>query len=218
MDTDILQSLIENTNFNCLVEANDYLQTYGILASAVDEDTVNLFSLDDGSYIGTVYTVDELPEEQAEDTSEEALPEPVTEDPAPLASLLNPTPLGDIFRNGRSDEFRAALALALSEGGDDGIDDIDADLLAKLRARAAASPKGDASYVDAASDDRTVNNVMRHEYRVLSDEEKANMVYIKDLGLEFVEFFDSLGTSRELSIAKTKVEEAVMWAIKALTA
>lgn len=34
--------------------------------------------------------------------------------------------------------------------------------------------------IDSASDDRTVNNTMRHAYRVLSDAEKANMQAIKD--------------------------------------
>lgn len=74
-----------------------------------------------------------------------------------------------------------------------------------------------ATRVDSASDERTVNNVMRHEYRVLSDLEKAQMKEIKDKGLEFVEFCDMLGASRELSIAKTKIEEAVMWAVKHIT-
>lgn len=68
--------------------------------------------------------------------------------------------------------------------------------------------------VDSTSDARTVNNVMRHEYRVLSDEEKALMKGFKDMGLMFIECCDSVGSSRELSIAKTKMEEAVMWAVK----
>lgn len=72
--------------------------------------------------------------------------------------------------------------------------------------------------VDSTSDDRTVNNVMRHAYRVLTDEEKAAMQKIKDDGLALHDFFESLGASRELSIAKTKIEEAVMWAVKHLTA
>lgn len=71
--------------------------------------------------------------------------------------------------------------------------------------------------VASTSDQRTVNNVMRHEYRVLTELEKANMKHIKDLGLIFVEHLDSLGSSRELSIAKTKIEEAVMWGVKHLT-
>jgi hypothetical protein len=36
--------------------------------------------------------------------------------------------------------------------------------------------------VDSTSDARTGNNVMRHEYRVLNDDEKALMKAIKDKG------------------------------------
>ncbi len=71
--------------------------------------------------------------------------------------------------------------------------------------------------VDSTSDERTVNNVMRHQYRVLTDEEKAAMQKLKDDGLEFWDYIDSLGASRELSLAKTKIEEAVMWAVKHVT-
>ena len=72
--------------------------------------------------------------------------------------------------------------------------------------------------VDSTSDARTVNNVMRHAYRVLTDGEKATMQKIKDDGLALHDYFTSIGTSRELSIAKTKIEEAVMWAVKHVTA
>jgi hypothetical protein len=72
--------------------------------------------------------------------------------------------------------------------------------------------------VDSTSDDRTVNNVMRHGYRVLSDEEKAQMQAVKDQGLAFWEFIDGIGGSPELALAKTKIEEAVMWAVKHITA
>jgi hypothetical protein len=72
--------------------------------------------------------------------------------------------------------------------------------------------------VDSTSDARTVNNTMRHAYRVLSDAEKANMQSIKDLGLEFHTFIEGMGNSREISLAKTKIEEAVMWAVKHITA
>jgi len=72
-------------------------------------------------------------------------------------------------------------------------------------------------FIDSKSDDRTVNNVMRHAYRVLSDDEKNLMQEIKDKGLELHELIESIGQSRELSIAKTKTEEAVMWAVKHLT-
>lgn len=71
--------------------------------------------------------------------------------------------------------------------------------------------------VDSSSDQRTVNNTMRHQYRVLSEDEKAQMQSIKDKGLEFHDYIKSLGSSRELSLAATKVEEAVMWAVKHLT-
>jgi len=58
---------------------------------------------------------------------------------------------------------------------------------------------------------------MRHAYRVLTDDEKAIMQKIKDDGLALHQYVESLGVSRELSVAKTKIEEAVMWAIKHLT-
>lgn len=74
------------------------------------------------------------------------------------------------------------------------------------------------SHVDSASDDRTANNAVRHQYRVLSDAEKAQMVAVKDKGAEFLQLIDSLGASRETSLAKTKIEEAVMWAVKGVTA
>lgn len=72
--------------------------------------------------------------------------------------------------------------------------------------------------VASTSDARTVNNTMRHAYRVLSDHEKAQMQNIKDMGLAFHDLVDATGSSREISIAKTKIEEAVMWAVKHITA
>ena len=71
--------------------------------------------------------------------------------------------------------------------------------------------------VKSNSDERTVNNVMRHQYRVLTDEEKAAMQKIKDIGLDFHSYVENLGKSRELSLALTKIEEAVMWAVKHIT-
>ena len=72
--------------------------------------------------------------------------------------------------------------------------------------------------IDSTSDKRTVNNTMRHGYRILSDTEKASMLAIKDEGLKLHNLIAGMGTSREISIAKTKVEEAVMWAVKHITA
>jgi hypothetical protein len=80
--------------------------------------------------------------------------------------------------------------------------------------------------VSSTSDDRVVNNIMRHNYRVLSDDEKQYMQWIKDHGLTFVEMLHRIGNtdpkgerqgSRELSLAQTKIEEAVMWAVKHIT-
>jgi len=44
------------------------------------------------------------------------------------------------------------------------------------------------------------------------------MKRIKDLGLEFIEYINSLQTqTREFALAKTKIEEAVFWAVKSIT-
>jgi hypothetical protein len=58
-------------------------------------------------------------------------------------------------------------------------------------------------------------------YRQLSDDEKAKADFIKNiattLSLALREIKDG-ATSREKSLAITKLEESVMWGIKALTA
>lgn len=80
--------------------------------------------------------------------------------------------------------------------------------------------------VESTGDNRVVNNVMRHEYRVLDEQEKLNMQRVKDDGLRVVELLHYIGGtdpagerqgSRELSLAQTKIEEAVMWAVKHIT-
>jgi len=71
--------------------------------------------------------------------------------------------------------------------------------------------------VDSTSDERTINNTVRHQYRVLSDEEKMQMSKVKDAGQHLLQLIEDAGNSRELSIAKTKTEEAVMWAVKHIT-
>jgi hypothetical protein len=98
---------------------------------------------------------------------------------------------------------------------------LDAAAPADAAAAAAAAP----ATVAAESDARTVNstdaggNVMRHAYRVLSDEEKKMMVELKDAGLALWQKIHALeeAGSREISIAKTKCQEAVMWAVSHLT-
>ena len=72
--------------------------------------------------------------------------------------------------------------------------------------------------VESNSDARTANNTMRHAYRVLTDAEKANMQAIKDEGLKFHDLVAGMGNSRYSTIAKMKIEEAVMWAVKHITA
>lgn len=71
--------------------------------------------------------------------------------------------------------------------------------------------------IDATSDARIVNNVMRHEYRVLTSEEKSDMKHLKDLGEVFLALCDRIGVSQEMHNAKTRMEEAVMWAVKHVT-
>ena len=74
------------------------------------------------------------------------------------------------------------------------------------------------NHVASQSDDRTANNAVRHTYRVLSDEEKAQMVQMKDLGAAFIAACNDIGKSREMSLAITNAEQAVMWAVKHITA
>ncbi len=72
-------------------------------------------------------------------------------------------------------------------------------------------------HVASNSDQRTANNAVRHQYRILSDDEKAQMAAIKDAGATLLLLIEGMGGSRELSIARIKTEEAVMWAVKHLT-
>lgn len=75
----------------------------------------------------------------------------------------------------------------------------------------------DPKMIASESDDRTANNAVRHQYRQLSDEEKAQMVALKDLGAAFIAKCQEIGGSRELSLAITNAEQAVMWAVKHVT-
>lgn len=75
--------------------------------------------------------------------------------------------------------------------------------------------------VSAQSDERTANNTnaVRHNYRVLTDEEKAAMVAVKDAGQALIDAFSAhCKPSRETSLAITNAEQSVMWAVKGLTA
>ncbi|RWR09717.1 Acb2/Tad1 domain-containing protein [Paenirhodobacter populi] len=72
--------------------------------------------------------------------------------------------------------------------------------------------------IDGAGDDRTANNAVRHQYRLLTEAEKAQVTAIKDAGADFLTLLSGIGSGRELSLAKTKIEEAVFWAVKHVTA
>jgi hypothetical protein len=60
-------------------------------------------------------------------------------------------------------------------------------------------------------------SALRYKYRDLSEREHAVLNSLKQLGGDFYDYVNGLGNSRELSIAKTKIEEAVMWATKHVT-
>ncbi|MGR3375591.1 Acb2/Tad1 domain-containing protein [Salipiger abyssi] len=83
------------------------------------------------------------------------------------------------------------------------------------------------THVDSTSDDRTANNAMRHRYRTLSEAEKAQMQEIKDLGAAFTAKLHEIGdtdatsdrfASRNLALANTHAEDAVMRAVRHITA
>lgn len=83
-----------------------------------------------------------------------------------------------------------------------------------------------ASYLSSASDARTVNNIVRHEYRVLSDAEKKLMGEVKDLGLAFINKLHEIGGtdpagermgSANLTLSMRHAEDAVYRAVKHIT-
>jgi len=62
---------------------------------------------------------------------------------------------------------------------------------------------------------------MRKDYNILSDKQKTKMADIKKTGAVLhnmiLEFNDFDADPRCMSIARTKAEEAVMWAVKGVT-
>ena len=81
-------------------------------------------------------------------------------------------------------------------------------------------------HVKSTSDARTVNNSTKQNYRVLTDEEKVLVDAIKDHGAVFIEKMHEIGGtdaggdrlgSRDLSLAVTHMEDAVMRAVRHVT-
>lgn len=85
----------------------------------------------------------------------------------------------------------------------------------------------------STDDQRTQNsppagNAVRHTYRTLTDFEKAQMTEVKDLGQAFIDKLHDIGGttksgppqfgSRDLALANTHIEDAVMRAIRHITA
>ena len=62
-----------------------------------------------------------------------------------------------------------------------------------------------------------VDDVFRRHYRPLTAEEKRQLEELKVQAVHLYGFVLGLGTKREYSIARTKIEEAVMWASKGIT-
>jgi hypothetical protein len=60
-------------------------------------------------------------------------------------------------------------------------------------------------------------NVFRPTYRTLSDSEKAKLVVIKDEAQNLYDLFESIPDPRAKALARTKLEECVMWAVKGIT-
>lgn len=83
------------------------------------------------------------------------------------------------------------------------------------------------SKIESTDDARVGNSPVRHTYRTLSDAEKARMTEVKDIGAAFIRLLHEIGStdptgdkfaSRDLSLANTHAEDAVMRAVRHITA
>lgn len=63
-----------------------------------------------------------------------------------------------------------------------------------------------------------MSDVFRKEYKSLSDDAKSRINQIKSEAEKLYQSFDwTIGDNRMIALAKTNLEQAVMWAIKAIT-
>lgn len=83
-----------------------------------------------------------------------------------------------------------------------------------------------ADEIDSTSDARTVNNSTKQNYRILTDAEKRQVDTVKQRGAELISFLHEVGgtdpegdrmASRDLSLAQTHLEDAVMRAVRHIT-
>lgn len=74
------------------------------------------------------------------------------------------------------------------------------------------------STIDSTDDRRVGNNTLRHQYRELSDVEKTLVSAVYSAGEAFLDALKSCPQGRETALARTKIEEAVFWAVKGVTA
>ncbi len=81
-------------------------------------------------------------------------------------------------------------------------------------------------HVSSTGDERAINNSTRQTYRQLTDGEKAQVDAVKELGAQFIGLLHEVGgtdpkkermASRDLSLALTHIEDAVMRAVRHIT-
>lgn len=60
-------------------------------------------------------------------------------------------------------------------------------------------------------------NVFRPQYRPLSGDEKLKVERIKDIAAQLYAEMQSPNLVREMALARTNLEQAVMWAVKSIT-
>lgn len=62
-----------------------------------------------------------------------------------------------------------------------------------------------------------MTDIFRKAYRQLGEKDKQALDEIKSKAQALHDLIEALGASREISLAKTKLEECVMWAVKGIT-
>ena len=60
-------------------------------------------------------------------------------------------------------------------------------------------------------------DIFRKEYRELSNDEKNQLDAIKSKAYELWQIYNTVEDSREKSLARTHLEESVMWVVKKIT-